>query len=61
MHIGHREFINGQTRAVHIDDDGNQYGYAGKPVFGVRIAPDATDAIPRIFLPGLDDSQDFPA
>jgi hypothetical protein len=62
MQIGYRDFIDGQTPAVHLDDEGNQYVYddAGQPVFGVWIAPDTTDADPPIFLPCLDDGQDFP-
>lgn len=61
MHIGHRDFIDGQTRAVHIDDDGNQYVYddAGQPVFGAWLMPDATEADSPTFLPCLDDGQGF--
>jgi hypothetical protein len=54
---GVRDFVDGQRRAVHIDDDGNQYVYddAGVPVFGVWIAPEAIDADPPVFIARIDD------
>ena len=53
MQIGYRDFTDGQSRAVHLDDDGNQcvFDDSGQAVFGVWIAPDTTDADPPIFLP----------
>jgi len=54
MHIGYREFTDGQTRPAYIDDDGNQYVYDGdgQPVFGIWLAPDMLDAELPVFDAG---------
>jgi hypothetical protein len=57
MHIGYRDFVDGQSRAIHVDDEGNQYVFddAGEPIFGVWIAPDYDHAAPQLFRANLDD------
>ena len=52
MQIGHREFTDGQIRAVHVDDEGKQYVFDndGQPLYGVWIGPDTSDADPPIIL-----------
>ena len=50
MQIGHREFTDGQIRAVHVDDDGNQYALDNdrQPLYGVWIGPNTSDTDPPI-------------
>jgi len=63
IQIGHRDFTEGQRRAVLIDDDGNQWVHddACQPVFGVWLAPDTLGADPPVFMGRLDDGQHLPA
>jgi hypothetical protein len=57
MHISYRDFTDGQSRPVYIDDDGNQYvcGDDGQPGFGVWLAPDSHDADLPMFVARLEE------
>lgn len=56
MHLGHREFTDGQTRAVYLDDDNQQYVLTEDgPVYGewLQAEPGTVRAEPQADTPIL--------